>query len=54
MLGGPVYIAFIRFSVSLAGVIILFNLMSEPRYERKKMIIGYGCFSVAVVMSACI
>lgn len=54
MLGGPVYIAFIRFSVSLAGVIILFNLMSEPRYERKKMIIGYGCFSVAVVMPACI
>lgn len=54
MLGGPVYIALIRFSVSLAGVIILFNLMSEPRYERNKMIIGYGCFSVAVLTSACI
>lgn len=54
MLGGPVYIALIRFSVSLAGVIILFFLMSEPRYERKKMIIGYGCFSTAVLLSACI
>lgn len=54
MLGGPVYIALIRFSVSLAGVIILFFLMSEPRYERKKMIIGYGCFSTVVIVSACI
>ncbi len=54
MLGGPVYIALIRFSVSLAGVIILFCLMSEPRYERKKMLIGYGCFSTTEIVLACI
>lgn len=36
MLGGFVYIAFIRFAISLAGVIILFSEMSESRFGRKK------------------
>lgn len=36
MLGGPVYIALIRFAISLAGVILLFSRMSESRFERKK------------------
>ena len=34
MLGGSVYIAFIRFAISLAGVIILFSEMSESRFGR--------------------
>ena len=41
MLGGTVYVAMLRFAVSLAGAILLFSLMSEPRYDRKKMIACY-------------
>ena len=39
MLGGSVYFAFLRFSISLAGVILLFSLMSEPRFCRKNTVI---------------
>lgn len=53
MLGGPVYIAFIRFAISLAGVILLFSQMSETRFDRKKTIICYGCFSAVVIALAC-
>ncbi|MCM1087079.1 MAG: GHKL domain-containing protein [Muribaculaceae bacterium] len=52
MLGGPVYIAFIRFAISLAGVILLFSRMSESRFDRKKTILYYGGFSVALLAAA--
>lgn len=42
MLGGSVYIAFVRFAISLAGVILLFSLMSESRFGRKKTVICYN------------
>ena len=42
MLGGPIYIAFIRFAISLAGVILLFSEMSESRFDRKKTVVCYG------------
>lgn len=54
MLGGSVYIAFIRFAVSLLGVILLFFLLSESRFDRKKTMISHGCFCVAVIVFACI
>lgn len=54
MLGGSLYIALIRFVISLAGTIILFCLMSEPRFGRKKTAVCYGCFSVVLILSACI
>ncbi len=54
MLGGSVYIAFIRFAISLAGVILLFSVMSESRFGRKKTIVCYGIFSMAVLLPACI
>lgn len=54
MLGGPVYIAFIRFTISLAGVILLFFKMSESRFDRKKTIVCYGCFSAVLLTLACI
>lgn len=54
MLGGSVYIAFIRFAVSLAGVILLFSLLSESRFDRERTVIGYGCFSVTMIVLACI
>ncbi|MCM1039384.1 MAG: GHKL domain-containing protein [Roseburia sp.] len=52
MLGGSVYIAFIRFAVSLAGVILLFSRMSESRFNKKKTIICYSCFSVLLLILA--
>ena len=54
MLGGSVYIAFIRFAISLAGVSLLFSGMSESRFSRKKTIACYGCFSAVVICLACI
>lgn len=41
MLGGSVYIALIRFVISLAGTMLLFSLMSEPRFGKKKTMVGY-------------
>jgi len=52
MLGGSVYIAFIRFAISLGGVILLFSEMSESRFDRKKTIVGYGIFSMVMVILA--
>lgn len=54
MLGGTVYVAMLRFAVSLAGAILLFSLMSEPRYDRKKMIACYSGLSAALIVFACV
>ncbi|MDE6700359.1 MAG: GHKL domain-containing protein [Acetatifactor sp.] len=54
MLGGSVYTAFIRFAISLAGVILLYSRMSESRFGRKRTIVCYGGFSVALITLACI
>ncbi len=54
MLGGSVTIAAIRFVLSIIGTTILFALLDEPRFERKKMILYYGCFCVAVTIPSCI
>lgn len=52
MLGGTVYVAMLRFAVSLAGTILLYSLMSEPRYDRKRMAGYYGALSVALITFA--
>lgn len=44
MLGGSVFIALIRFVINLGGVMLLFSLLSESRFDRKKTVIGYVCF----------
>lgn len=54
MLGGSVYIALIRFGLSLAGVILLYSLMSESRFGKRKTIISYAVFCVAILAMACI
>lgn len=54
MLGGSVYIAFIRFAISLAGVILLFSAISESRFGKKKTIYCYTGFSAVVLILACI
>lgn len=54
MLGGSVWIALLRFTISLAGVVLLFSRMSESRFDRKRTAICYGGFSTAVLVPACI
>ncbi len=54
MLGGSVYIAFIRFAISLAGTIVLFSLLAESRFGRKKTVVCYSCFSVVLLVLACV
>ncbi|MDE6606863.1 MAG: GHKL domain-containing protein [Lachnospiraceae bacterium] len=54
MLGGSVWIALLRFVISLAGTILLFFLMSEPKFEKKKAIVCYIGFSIFVITAACI
>lgn len=54
MLGGPVYIALIRFTISLVGTVVLFSLMSEPKFHKKKAVVYYGCFGAVLILMACI
>lgn len=54
MLGGSVYIAFIRYAVSLAGLVLLFLLLSESRFDRKKTVICYGCFIAVLSSLVCV
>lgn len=54
MLGGSVYIALIRYAISLAGTIVLFSLISEPRYNPKKTSICYIGFGFVLIGCACI
>ncbi len=54
MLGGPVWIALIRFVISLAGTIVLFSLMSRPRFGKKRTVTGYLCFGAVAIAAACI
>ncbi len=54
MLGGPVIIACIRFTISLVGVILMFSRMSELRFRRRTIIVSYGVFSAVVVSLTCV
>lgn len=54
MLGGSVWIALLRFVISLAGTILLFSLMSESKFERKKTIVCYTGFSFLMITAACV
>ncbi len=54
MLGGSVYIAFIRFVVSLVGVILIFLNISKSRYSKKKTALCYVVFCVAVAFVGCL
>ena len=54
MLGGSVGIAFIRFAISLVGVILIFSQMSKSRFDKKKTILCYAVFCAAVAFMGCI
>lgn len=52
MLGGSVYIALLRWAISIAGVTFLFFQMSEQRYHLRKTVICYTCFSMILLSAA--
>ena len=54
MLGGSVYIAFIRLIINLVGTILIFSLLSESRFSRKKTIVCYGCYGMILAALACV
>lgn len=54
MLGGSVYIAFIRFAICTIGTIILFLQIDEPRFNNRKVAMIYGVFCVTAVVMACV
>lgn len=53
MLGGSVYIALIRFVISLAGVMLLYSILSESRFSTKKTVLYYSCFAVVMTAISC-
>ncbi len=54
MLGGSVFVAFIRFVISLGGVILLFSILCESRFDRKKTTLYYLCFGVVMTALSCL
>lgn len=54
MLGGSAAIAVLRYVISLAGVTILFSLMSRSKYSFKKTAVCYGIFYVVIITLAAI
>lgn len=54
MLGGSIFIAFIRFIFSLMGVVLLYSVISESRFDRKRTVLYFGCFFVAATALSCI
>lgn len=49
MLGGSVVIAVLRYIISLGGTILLFSLLCEPKFGRRKAAVCYACFSVVLI-----
>ena len=54
MLGGSVYIALIRFVVSLVGVIMLYSILSESRFSTRRTVLYYSCFTVVMTAISCL
>ena len=53
MLGGSVYIAFIRFVICMIGTIILFLQIDEPRFNKKIVTVIYGVYCVIALVVSC-
>lgn len=54
MLGGSVWIAMVRMIVSIGGTILLFFLISESRFEKRKTVVRCVCLYVALILMTCI
>lgn len=54
MLGGSVAIALVRMIISIGGTILLFFLISESRFEKKKTVVLCLSLYVALIAGTCI
>lgn len=53
MLGGSVVVALMRMIISIGGTILLFSLISESKFDKKKTWIRCGCFYVILIILTC-
>ena len=53
MLGGSVMVALIRMAVSIGGTILLFFLISESAFEKKKTVAACLCLYVVLIAVTC-
>lgn len=53
MLGGSVMVALIRMAVSIGGTILLFFLISESAFEKKKTVAACLCLYVVLIAATC-
>lgn len=53
MLGGSVLIAMVRMVVSIGGTILLFFLISESRFEKKKTVAACLCLYAFLIAATC-
>ena len=49
MLGGSVAIALVRMIVSIGGVMLLFFLISESRFEKRRTVVTCLCAYAALI-----
>ena len=54
MLGGSLYVALIRLIVNFAGVSLLYFLLSEPRFGRKRTAVAYVLFDAVLIAVAAV
>lgn len=54
MLGGSVLVALFRMIVSIGGTVLLFFLMSESRFDKRKTLIRCACLYVILIVMTCI
>ena len=54
MLGGSVYIAFLRFTLCIIGTVLIFLQLDEPRFSKKTVAVIYGLFCVVASVLSCI
>ncbi len=54
MLGGSVVVALIRMIISIGGTVLLFFLISESKFDKRKTVVRCGCFYVVLIILTCI
>lgn len=54
MLGGSVYIAFLRFTLCIIGTVLIFLQLDEPRFSKRAVAVIYGLFCVVASGLSCI
>lgn len=54
MLGGSVYIAFLRFVLCIIGTVVIFLQLDESRFSKKRVAVIYGVFCIVSSVLSCI